>query len=131
MYEKWGFRKIRAEVSVAQQVLVNDLKENYIRPLGLSLSVDEYRPSRWQGSKEERIFSVLEPKYANQQIYHYTGGNIQALEEELLFTNPPHDDIKDALAAAIDFATAPIDLFRRQKETQPVYNYHSRYGGVA
>jgi hypothetical protein len=131
MYEKWGFRKIRAEVSVAQQVLVNDLKENYIRPLGLSLSVDEYRPSRWQGSKEERIFSVLEPKYANQQIYHYTGGNIQALEEELLFTNPPHDDIKDALAAAIDFATAPIDLFRRQKEVQPVYNYHSRYGGVA
>ncbi len=131
LYEKWGFRKIRAEVSVAQQVLVNDLKENYIRPLGLSLSVDEYRPSRWQGSKEERIFSILEPKYTNQQIYHYTGGNIQALEEELLFANPAHDDIKDALASAIDFATAPIDLFRHQKEIQPVYQYHSRYGGVA
>lgn len=131
LYEKWGFRKIRAEVSLAQQVLVNDLKDNYIRPLGLSLSVDEYRPSRWQGSKEERIFSILEPKYTNQQIYHYTGGNIQALEEELLFANPAHDDIKDALASAIDFATAPVDLFRRQKETQPVYQYHSRYGGVA
>ncbi len=131
LYEKWGFRKIRAEVSVAQQVLVNDLKENYIRPLGLSLSVDEYRPSRWQGSKEERIFSILEPKYTNQQIYHYTGGNIQALEEELLFANPAHDDIKDALASAIDFATAPVDLFRHQKEAQPVYQYHSRYGGVA
>ncbi len=131
LFEKWGFRKIRAEVSVAQQVLVNDLKENYIRKLGLSLSVDEYRPSRWQGSKEERIFSILEPKYANQQIYHYTGGNIQALEEELIFANPAHDDIKDALASAIDFATAPVDLFRRQKEAQPVYQYHSRYGGVA
>lgn len=131
LYEKWGFRKIRLEVSVAQQVIVNDLKENYIRPLGLSLSVDEYRPSRWQGSKKERIFSILEPRYANQQIYHYTGGNIQALEEELIFANPAHDDIKDALASAIDFITAPLDLFRRQKENQPVYQYHSRYGGVA
>ncbi len=131
MYEKWGFRKIRAEVTAAQQVLVNDLKENYIRPNGLSLSVDEYRPSRWQGSKEERIFSILEPKYANRQIYHYAAGYTQALEEELLFANPPHDDIKDALSAAIDFAVAPINLFRLQKESQPVYNYHSTFGGVA
>src|SRR6266699_1080124 len=53
LYEKWGFRKIRCEVSVAQQVIVKDLKENYIRRHGLSLSIDEYRPSRWQGSKEE------------------------------------------------------------------------------
>lgn len=131
LYEKWGFRKVRMEVSIAQVALVADFKENYIRPLGLSLSVDEYRPSRWQGSKQERVFSILEPKYSNQQIYHYTGGNIQALEEELLFANPAHDDIKDALASAIDFVTAPVDLFRRQKEAQPVYQYHSRYGGVA
>lgn len=131
MYEKWGFRKIRAEVTAAQQVLVNDLKENYIRPNGLSLSVDEYRPSRWQGSKEERIFSILEPKYANRQIYHYAAGFTQALEEELLFANPPHDDIKDALSAAIDFAVAPINLFRLQKENTPMYNYHSTFGGVA
>lgn len=131
MYEKWGFRKIRAEVTAAQQVLVNDLKDNYIRKNGLSLSVDEYRPSRWQGSKEERIFSVLEPKYSNKQIYHYAGGNTQALEEELLFMNPPHDDIKDALASAIDFAVAPINIFKLQKENQPVYNYHSTFGGVS
>lgn len=131
LYEKWGFRKIRAEVSVAQQVLVNDLKENYIRKLGLSLSVDEFRPSRWQGSKEERILSVLEPKYANRQIYHYTGGHIQALEEELMFANPAHDDVKDALASAIDFAVAPMNLFDRKRETTPQFAYHSRWGGVA
>ena len=131
LFEKWGFRKIRAEVSVAQQVLVNDLKENYIRKQGLGLVVDEYRPSRWQGSKEERILSILEPKYQNQQIYHYTGGHIQALEEELIFTNPAHDDIKDALASAIDFAIAPLNMFVRQKEYTPVFQYHSRYGGVA
>lgn len=130
LYQKWGFRKIRAEVSVAQQVIVRDLKENYIRKNGLSLAVEEYRPSRWQGSKEERILATLEPRYANQQIWHYKSGNCQALEEELVYANPPHDDIKDALASAIDFAIAPIDTYRMQKQQEPNFNYHSRFGGV-
>jgi phage terminase large subunit-like protein len=130
LYEKWGFRKIRAEVSVAQQVIVKDLKENYIRPYGLSLVVDEYRPSRWQGAKEERILAVLEPKYANGQIWHYHGGNCQALEEELIFTNPPHDDIKDALSSVIDFAVPPMNEFMFKKESTPVFNFHSRFGGT-
>lgn len=131
LYNKWGFRKIRCEVSVAQQVIVKDLKENYIRPNGLSLVVDEFRPSRWQGSKEERIMSVLEPKYANRQIWHYPNGNTQILEEELVFTNPAHDDVKDALASAIDFAIAPLDLFRMKKQELPNFTYHSKFGGVA
>lgn len=130
LYEKWGFRKLRAEVSVAQVVIVKDLKENYIRKLGLSLSVEEYRPSKWIGSKEERILSVLEPKYANGQIYHYPGGNCQALEEELIFVNPAHDDIKDALAAAIDLSIAPLNLFNLRKDKQHEFNYNSRWGGV-
>ncbi len=131
LYEKWGFRKIRCEVSAAQTVVVKDLKENYIRPYGLSLVVDEFRPSRWQGSKEERIMSVLEPKYANRQIWHYPSGNTQTLEEELIFTNPAHDDVKDALASAIDFAVAPTNTFRTQTIEQPSYQFHSRFGGVA
>lgn len=134
MYEKWGFRQMRAEVSVAQAVIVTDLKENYIKPLGLSLSIDEYRPSKLQGSKEERILSVLEPKYTNHQIYHYTGGYIQMLEEELIFANPAHDDIKDALASAIDFASgkAPINqYYRPEVALQPRVQFHSRWGGVA
>jgi phage terminase large subunit-like protein len=130
LYQKWGFRKIRAEVSVAQQVIVKDLKENYIRKNGLSLAVEEYRPSRWQGSKEERIMAVLEPRYANRQIWHYRSGNCQALEEELVYANPAHDDIKDALASAVDFAVAPTNLFRMQSTHQPTWNYHAKFGGV-
>jgi phage terminase large subunit-like protein len=130
LYEKWGFRKIRAEVSVAQQVIVKDLKENYIKPHGLSLAVEEYRPSRWQGAKEERIMSTLEPKYANQQVWHYQGGNCQVLEEELVFTNPAHDDVKDALASAIDFAVAPLDIFKLKKEKDHEFKFHGRFGGV-
>lgn len=131
LYQKWGFRKIRAEVSVAQQVIVRDLKENYIRRNGLSLAVEEFRPSRWQGSKDERIIATLEPKYANRQIWHYKAGNCQALEEELMLANPAHDDIKDALASAVDFAIAPIDTFRMQKIEQPNFNYHAKFGGVS
>lgn len=133
MYEKWNFRRIRAEVSVAQQVLVNDLKDNYIRQRGLGLTVDEYRPTRVLGSKEERILNILEPKYSNKQIYHYSGGHIQTLEEELLFSNPAHDDVKDALASAIDFSDgyAPINQFIRNRENKPVLQFNSKWGGVA
>jgi len=133
LYQKWGFRKIRCEVSVAQQVIVRDLKENYIRPHGLTLAVDEFRPTRWQGSKEERIMAILEPRYANRQIWHYPHGNTQVLEEELIFQNPAHDDVKDALASAIDFATAPINIFRKgSMDSSPSNNisFHSKFGGV-
>lgn len=131
LYQKWGFRKIRCEVSVAQQVIVRDLKENYIRPHGLTLAVDEFRPTRWLGSKEERIMAILEPRYANHQIWHYPHGNTQVLEEELIFQNPAHDDVKDALASAIDFATVPINVFRTNTGTStPNMNFHSKFGGV-
>lgn len=131
LHQKWGFRKIRAEVSVAQAVIVNDLKDNYIRPHGLALSVDEFRPSRWTGSKEERILAVLEPKYANRQIWHYPSGNCQLLEEELIFANPVHDDIKDALASAIDFGgtMAPTFNFAFKKANDTQQEFHARFGG--
>jgi phage terminase large subunit-like protein len=133
LYQKWGFRKIRCEVSVAQQVIVRDLKENYIRPHGLTLAVDEFRPTRWLGSKEERIMAILEPRYANHQIWHYPHGNTQVLEEELIFQNPAHDDVKDALASAIDFATAPVNVFRNRSldsAPQSAFQFHSKFGGV-
>lgn len=130
-YSKWGFRKLRAEVSLAQQVIVNDIKDNYIRKNGLALSIDEYRPSRWIGSKEERILAILEPKYQNNQMWHYMGGNIQTLEEELILQNPAHDDVKDALASAVDFAIAPINYMQQQTQAEPAFAFHSRWGGVS
>ena len=130
LYEKWGFRKIRAEVSVAQVTIVNDLKDQ-IRRLGLAMSIDEYRPSKWQGAKEERIQAVLQHRYENKQIWHYQAGNCQILEEELLLTNPAHDDVKDALAAAIDLAIAPVGFFNLGRTTTPNFEFHGRWGGVA
>lgn len=131
LHNKWGFRKLRAEVSAAQSVIVKDLRENYIKPHGLSLAVEDFRPSRWIGSKEERISATLEPKYSNRQIWHYRSGNCQLLEEELMFANPSHDDIKDALASAIDFVVPPMNYYRIKKESTNVFQFNNQFGGVA
>ena len=127
-HSKWGFRKIRAEVTVAQQSIVNELKEQYIKPNGLALSIDEYRPSRHEGDKAERISAILEPRYDNLQMWHYKGGNCQLLEEELVMRRPPHDDIKDALANAIAIAKAPAKHTERSQDRKIIYN--SRFGGI-
>lgn len=111
---KWSFRKLRAETTVAQVAIVKQLKET-IKLNGLSISIDEFRPNK--GSKEERIAAILEPRYDNLAIWHYRGGNIQTLEEELMARHPPHDDVKDALAAAIDIAVKPSLSINRSKKS--------------
>jgi hypothetical protein len=130
LHQKWDFRKIRAEVTVAQQVIVNDLKNNYVRAHGLALSIEEFKPNRHQGTKEERMEAILQPRYHNRQIWHYQGGNCQVLEEELVLTNPPHDDVKDCLASVIDCCVAPSGASLRSSNIID-FNTHARFGGVA
>lgn len=129
LHQKWDFRKIRAEITVAQDVIVKDLKQNYIRPHGLALAVDEHRPSRMEGTKSERINAILKNRYENRQIWHYQGGNCQILEDELAVLKPTHDDCKDALANAIDVAQAPSVSFGSQQGGAQLYT-HTRFGGL-
>jgi len=124
---KWGFRKLRAECTVAQEAIVEELKVR-IRQYGIGLAVEKYRPNRTEGNKEERIRAVLQPRYENLSIWHYQGGYILELEEELRQERPKHDDIKDALAAAVGIAVAPI---RRHNSNVVPIRTNSRFGGVA
>jgi len=126
---KWSFRKIRAEVTVAQSAIVRQLKD-LIRQHGLSLSVDEFRPNKSQGNKQERISAVLEPRYDNLQIWHYKGGNTQYLEEELSTRNPAHDDVIDALASAVDMAVKPSSSVIRNKKSNIIWA-NSKFRGAA
>ena len=130
MHVKWDFRKLRAEVTVAQQAIVREMKDQYIKPHGLALSVDEHRPSRHQGAKYERIAAILEPRYDNLSVWHYHGGLCQSLEEELILENPPHDDIKDALASAVEIAIPPTSRFHAKKSDHKIVS-HPRFGGVS
>lgn len=117
---KWSFRKMRAETTVAQMAIVKQLKE-LIKQHGLSISIEEFRPNKSQGNKQERISAVLEPRYDNLSIWHYRGGNTQILEEELSSRNPPHDDVIDALASVVDMAVKPARTIRRQKSSNIVW----------
>lgn len=130
LHQRWGFTRLRAEVTSAQEVIVKDLKTNYIRRHGLALTIDDYRPTRNEGTKEERVAAVLRPRYENRQVWHYQGGNCQTLEEELVVQHPPHDDIKDCLAAVIETAVAPA--YRRiLGPVKEIFQFHPRFGGVA
>ena len=106
LHSKWTFTKLRAEVTAAQQVIVESIKD-FVKKEGMTLAIEEYRPHKKEGSKEERITAALEPKYDNLQVWHFEGGYTQALEEELIQSRPAHDDIKDALASAVTIAIAP------------------------
>jgi phage terminase large subunit-like protein len=127
-YEKWDFRKLNAETTAAQIAIVRELKD-LIRKYGLFLSIVEHKPNRHQGSKEERLNAILEPKYANQSVWHYKGGNCQVLEDELVLTHPPHDDCMDALANAIDICVPPSNHHRSERGSSVVS--HPRFGGVS
>ncbi len=124
---KWGFKRIRCEVSVAQKVIAERIKDD-IRKDGLVLAVDMYRPTRNEGSKEERIHATLTPRYENNSIWHYAGGLCEELEQELIMHNPPHDDIKDALMQVVGIIKIPIDRTKRHKSNIIT---HARFGGVA
>ena len=125
---RWDFRKVRMESTAAQSAIVRELKDQYIRPNALALAVEEYKPNRSEGSKEERINAILQPRYENRTIWHYKGGACQMLEEELINRHPPHDDIKDALANAVTIAIPPRKL-KEQTVTSNVI-YSPRFGGV-
>ena len=128
LHNKWDFRRLAAEVTAAQQAIVKSLKQDYIAPHGLAIKVEDVRPTRNQGSKEERIEAILGPRYDNKQIFHYRGGNTQVLEEELVLQNPPHDDVMDALATAIEKSVKPARAMRsRRTEGNVIWN--SRFGG--
>jgi phage terminase large subunit-like protein len=130
LHVKWSFRKLRAEMVVAQAAVIREIRDMYIKPAGLSLSIEEYYPTRHMGTKEERVRAILQPRYDNLAMWHYRGGNCQVLEEELLQRHPAHDDVKDALASCVEIAVPPSHkLMRTERKSNVVY--HSRFGGIS
>lgn len=107
LHSKYHFKKLRGEATVAQSVIVKYLKDK-LASQGTPLQIEEYKPVR---DKEERMNAVLRPLYEENRIFHYKGGNCELLEAELLAAKPEHDDIKNAVADAIEIATPPFEVF--------------------
>lgn len=131
LHVKWDFKRIGCEVTSGQKMIVQELKDMYIRPNGLLLSVHEIKNSRSEGTKRERIDAILEPRYDNMSIWHFKGGNCEILEDELTMEHPPHDDCMDALASALTIAVPPTGNSGRNPGRRGTVVTHSRFGGVA
>ncbi len=131
LHSKWNFRKLRTEVTAAQKTISESIKD-FIKRDGLRLAIDEHRPTRAEGSKEERIAAVLEHRYEDMTVWHFEGGWTSVLEDELVQARPAHDDIKDALAAAVSIAVKPA---KSRKKTpagfQIATGLRNRFGGFA
>jgi hypothetical protein len=127
VYRKWKFRKLRAEVVAAQRLIVSQFRD-FMRSQSVYFTIDEYNPPKSM-NKEDRIAATLEPRYANNQVWHYKGGNCQTLEEELIMTRSEHDDIKDALASCIEICKPSLasNSWGRSKKVVPI---NSRFGGI-
>lgn len=130
LHSKWQFKKIQAEISVAQVSIVDAIKD-HVKDHGLRLGVVEYRPTKAEGRKEERIAAVLEHRYENYKVWHQEGGWTSVLEDELIQARPQHDDIKDALASAVSITVAPAKSRSSQliEYMMPTHS-RSRFGGI-
>lgn len=124
VHQKYSLRKLRAECTAAQQIIVKSLKDK-LSENSIRLVIDEYKPLR---DKEERVLATLKPLYEDHRIFHYRGGNCELLEEEVKQAKPAHDDMKNALADAIDIAVAP----KRSTYTRTIQTIKrlGRFGGV-
>jgi phage terminase large subunit-like protein len=129
LHVKWDFKRIGCEITSGQKMIVQELKDSYIRPNGLLLSVVEVKHTRNEGTKEERINAILEPRYDNMSVWHYKGGGCEVMEEELTVKHPAHDDCIDALASAIEICVPPTGQAARDRSRSNVIT-HSRFGGV-
>ena len=128
VFRKWRFKKMRCEVVAAQRLIVSQFRD-YMRSQNIVFTIDEYNPPKTM-NKAERIASILEPRYTNNQIWHYKGGNCQVLEEELIMNNPEHDDVKDALAACVEICKSPVSSRAWGKKSN-IIAFNSKFGGVA
>lgn len=131
LHSRWKFSKLRAEVTVAQAVIVEAIKD-YVKQHGMTLAIDEYRPSKAEGHKEERIAAAIEHLYDDNKVWHFEGGWTTILEEELVQARPAHDDVKDALASAVSIAVRPQRSSGSvMKDFLAGGQQKSRFGGVA
>ena len=128
LYQRWDFSKIRCEVGVGQGQIVNQFK-TYMHDDGVYFGIDEFNP-RQAGPKPERMHNTLTPRYEGGKIFHYRGGLCQLLEEEVRQSRPPHDDMKDALTMAIDFARPPSKPRHAMETENTNVITMSRFGGL-
>jgi phage terminase large subunit-like protein len=126
LYTKWYWKKLRAETTGQQNLVVEQLKENN-KQSGIRYTVEKNAPVI---EKKVRINSNLESPYSEQRILHRRGGLWEILEDELSSEKPAHIDLADCLAAVVEVAVPPVNLVVREEAATPTVTFNRRFGGV-
>lgn len=127
LHYKWGFKKIRVETNAGGQFVKQEL-ERLIRQNGNILAVEGRSVTRSSGNKAERKAATLHWRYDAKTIWHYKGGLISELEDQIILERPRHDDIVDALIASIEI-TKPPGKRTQHTITEDNVIYDTRFGG--
>lgn len=107
LQSEWGFRRILVETNAGGALVAQEL-ESFIRRNGGNLVVERRASTNRGGTKDERWAAVLEPRYESKSVFHFRGSLTTVLEDELVSSKPRHDDLKDALCAAISISKPPM-----------------------
>jgi phage terminase large subunit-like protein len=129
MHDYWGFKKLRVETNSGGRLVAGQL-ESFVRREGRHLTIEPNYVAANSGKKFERHASVLEWRYKQKYIKHYKGGLTPDLEDEVVMARPPHDDLEDAVCAAVEIGRAPSQRSGRigiKRDNVIVAN--SRFGG--
>lgn len=131
LQSKWFFRRLLVETNAAGYLVAQEV-ENHIRRNGGSLIVERRAAVGRADNKFANWAAVLEPRYHSKSVFHCRGGLTAELEEELISAKPRHDDLKDALCAAISIAKPPasrkmVDYHRMEEQYNNVVT--GRFGG--
>ena len=124
--DNWELRNKHVGFSVMFFSWPSDVPNGRLR-LTFLKSLESQSPGWFRVNK----VPILEPKYDNYQVWHYKGGYCQVLEDELVLERPPHDDVKDAVANAMEELIPPSHNRGRSSVQRPSLQFHSRFGGVA
>lgn len=126
LHEKWGFRKLRMETNAGANLVVEYLKDR-VREDGKALVIEGKRS---EGEKTERCAAILLPRYENKTILHSEGGLTTTYEEQITLARPAHDDLRDAVAAAVEISKPPAKRRGTGSDTRGnVITYNPRFGG--
>lgn len=125
LWDKWKFRKARIETNAGANVIVEYIKDE-MRKVGAAVAI-EGKASRKE--KEERTAAILEPRYDQNTIFHFRGGYISVYEEQLILARPKHDDLKDAVSAAIEISKPPAKRQGASQRRGADILTHQRFGG--
>lgn len=126
LHEKWEFRRLRMETNAGANLVVRYLQDR-VREDGKALVIEGKRS---EGEKNDRVAAILLPRYENRSVWHFEGGMTTTYEEQLTLARPAHDDLRDAVAAAVEISKPPSKRRFISDSSANVLSFNPRFGGV-